>query len=168
MALWLNREGGIARPTWVGFGHPAILGYLRSLGKHNHHRDHEDGGIHCLTNDEASMLDSIYPGAETHLITDHDNDSIKGIHTSATSPPTLGRGSPIKSCMLRVKIHEHVWRQLISLEASKAKGHGHLNLSEPPSYIITNRVRPRVYDMIHQNLSHLIVNSSLWLPLLRP
>jgi hypothetical protein len=31
------------------------------------------------------MPDSIYPGVETHVITDRDNDSIKGICTSATS-----------------------------------------------------------------------------------
>jgi hypothetical protein len=32
------------------------------------------------------MPDGIYPGAETRLITDHNNNSIKGIRTSATTP----------------------------------------------------------------------------------
>jgi hypothetical protein len=83
----LNRVGGITKSTQEGFGHPAIpLRYLQSLGKHGQHHDHEGGGIHYLTNDKASMLDSIYPGIETHLITNHDNDSTKGLQTSAMTP----------------------------------------------------------------------------------
>jgi hypothetical protein len=77
--------------------HLAIpLRYLRSLGKHDYHRGHKGGGIHCLTNDEASMLDSIYPGAETRVITDHNNDSIKVIHSSATTPTHAGLWLPSK------------------------------------------------------------------------
>jgi hypothetical protein len=87
MALRLNQVGGITRPTRYGFRHPSIPhGYLYSLGKHNQHHGHEGGGIHYLTNDKENMPDSIYLGAETRLITDHDNDSIKGIHTSAVAP----------------------------------------------------------------------------------
>jgi hypothetical protein len=91
MALRLNRVGGIAKPTREGFGHPAIpLGYLHSLGKHDQYRGHEGEGTHYLTNDKASMPDSIYPGAETHLITDRDNNSVKGIRTSAVAPTHAG------------------------------------------------------------------------------
>jgi hypothetical protein len=91
MALRLNRVGGIAWPTREGSGHLVIpLGYLQSLGKHGQHHDHEGGGTHYLTNDVASMPNSIYSGAETHLITDRDNDSIKGMRTSA-APPTHSR-----------------------------------------------------------------------------
>jgi hypothetical protein len=95
MALRLNRVGGVTRPTREGSGHPTIpLGYLRSLGKHGQHHDREGGGTHYLTNDELSMSDSIYAGAETHLITDYDNDSIRGIHTSATVPTHAGLRLP--------------------------------------------------------------------------
>jgi hypothetical protein len=38
-------------------------------------------------------------------------------------PPTLGQGSPVKSHMVRVKNLGLVRRQLISSQASKAKGH---------------------------------------------
>jgi hypothetical protein len=79
-ALRLNQVGGITRPTRYGSGHPAIpLGYLCSLGRHDQHCGHKGGGTHYLTNDEASMPDNIYPGAETHLITDRDNDLIMGM-----------------------------------------------------------------------------------------
>jgi hypothetical protein len=82
MALRLNQVGGIARLTREGFRHPSIpLGYLRSVGNHGNN----GGGIHSLTNDEASMPNSIYLGAETHLITDHDNDSIK-VYTHQPRP----------------------------------------------------------------------------------
>jgi hypothetical protein len=40
--------------------------------------------------------DSVYPGAETHLITDCDNDSIKGICTSAMAPTHVGPKLPSK------------------------------------------------------------------------
>jgi hypothetical protein len=43
-----------------------------------------------LTNNEASILDSIYLGAETHLITDRDNDSIKGIRILDVAPTHAG------------------------------------------------------------------------------
>jgi hypothetical protein len=43
-----------------------------------------------MTNDTTSIPDSIYPGAETRLITDRDNDSIKGIRKSATAPTHAG------------------------------------------------------------------------------
>jgi hypothetical protein len=123
MALRLNRVGGTAWPTREGSGHLVIpLGYLQSLGKHGQHHDHEGGGTHYLTNDVASMPNSIYSGAETHLITDRDNDSIKGMRTSAAPPPTLGRGSLVKSHMLQVKIHGQVRRQLIPSQASKVMG----------------------------------------------
>jgi hypothetical protein len=36
------------------------------------------------------MPGSVYPGAGIHLITDRDNDSIKGIRTSATAPTHVG------------------------------------------------------------------------------
>jgi hypothetical protein len=97
MALRLNRVGGITRPTREGSRYPAIpLGYLHSLGKYGHHRGYEGGGTRYLTNNEAGMPDIIYPGVETHVITDRDNDSIKGICTSATSlthagPRLLGK-----------------------------------------------------------------------------
>jgi hypothetical protein len=40
------------------------------------------------------MSDSIYAGVETRLITDYDNDSIRGIHTSATVPTHAGPRLP--------------------------------------------------------------------------
>jgi hypothetical protein len=97
MALPLNRVGGIARLTREGFGHLAIpLRYLHSLGKHGQHHDHESGGIHYLINDEASMPNSVYLGAETHLITDYNNDSIKGTRTSVVAPTHVGPRLPSK------------------------------------------------------------------------
>jgi hypothetical protein len=76
-----------------------------------------------LTNNKASMPNSIYPGAETCLIIDRDNDSIKGIYVHHPwSPPTLGHDSLVKNHILRVKIHEQVRRKLISSQASNAKG----------------------------------------------
>jgi hypothetical protein len=74
--------------------HP--LGYLRSLGKHSQHRDHESGGTHYLTNDEPTMPDSIYLGAEMCLIRDCDNDSIKGICRLATTATHTGLRLPSK------------------------------------------------------------------------
>jgi hypothetical protein len=68
------------------------------------------------------MPDSIYLGAETRLITNRDNNSIKVYIHQSCPPPMLGRGSPVKSHMLRVKIHGQVRRKLISSQASKAKG----------------------------------------------
>jgi hypothetical protein len=92
----MNRVGGIARPR-EGFGHRAIpLGYLHSLGKHGQHRGHEGGGIHYLTNNKASIPDTIYPGVEARLVTDHDNDLIKGIHISAVAPTHVGPRLPGK------------------------------------------------------------------------
>jgi hypothetical protein len=97
MVLRLNWVGGIARPTREGSRHPAIpLWYARSLAKHGQDRNHEGRGTHYLTNDEASMLDSIYQGAETRLITDHDNDSIRGIHTTIVAPTHAGPRLPDK------------------------------------------------------------------------
>jgi hypothetical protein len=97
MALRLNRVDGIARPSREGSGHPAIpLEYLHAMGKHGQHRDHEGVGTHYPTNDKASVPDSVYSGAETHLITDRDNDSIKGIRTSAVPPTHAGLRLPSK------------------------------------------------------------------------
>jgi hypothetical protein len=42
------------------------------------------------------MPDNIYLGAETRLITDHDNDSIKGICTSVVAPTHARRRLPGK------------------------------------------------------------------------
>jgi hypothetical protein len=42
------------------------------------------------------MPDSIYPGAETRVITDRDNDLIMGIHTSAMTPTHAGLRLPGK------------------------------------------------------------------------
>jgi hypothetical protein len=53
-------------------------------------------GTHYPTNDKASVPDSVYPGAESRLITDHDNDSIKGICTSAAAPTNTGPKLPGK------------------------------------------------------------------------
>jgi hypothetical protein len=47
------------------------------------------------------------------------------------------------------------------------RGHGQLNLSEPPSSIIGGQVCLRGYGMIHRNLSHLTEIFSLWLHLLQ-
>jgi hypothetical protein len=97
MALRLSRVGSITRPTRGGSRHPAILlRYLQSLGKHCKDRGHEGGGNRYLINNEVSMADSIYPRAETHHITDYDNDSIKGIHTSAVAPTHAGPRLPSK------------------------------------------------------------------------
>jgi hypothetical protein len=42
------------------------------------------------------MPDTIYSGAETRLITDRDNDSIKGIRRSAMAPTHVGLRLPGK------------------------------------------------------------------------
>jgi hypothetical protein len=92
MALRLNQVGGIARPTQEGFGHPAIpLGYLRSLGKHDQHRNHEGGAFITW-----QTIRQACPRAETHLITDRDNDLIKGICTSVVAPTHAGLRLPGK------------------------------------------------------------------------
>jgi hypothetical protein len=57
------------------------------------------------------MPDSIYPGAETYLITDRDNDLIKGIHTSAVAPTHARPWLPDKklhACLIicQVKVGE--------------------------------------------------------------
>jgi hypothetical protein len=87
MALRLNRVGNITRLTREGSGHLAIsFRYLRSLEKHDQHCGHDGGSTHYSINNKASMPDNIYPGVETYLITDRDNDPIKGIRTSAAAP----------------------------------------------------------------------------------
>jgi hypothetical protein len=65
-----ERDSGIQPPPWV----PPLP---RKAWPASRPRK---WGIHYLTNDEASMPDSIYPGAETCLITDCDNDLMKGTY----------------------------------------------------------------------------------------
>jgi hypothetical protein len=75
-----------------------------------------------LTNDKASMRDSIYPRAKTvSPLTTIMTRS--GVYVQQLRPPPmLRRGTPIKNHMLHLEIHEQVQRQLISAQASKAKG----------------------------------------------
>jgi hypothetical protein len=68
------------------------------------------------------MPDSIYLGEKTHLITENDNDSIKGIRTSDVAPTHAGLRLLGKKPHLRVKVNGQVRKQLISSQASKAKG----------------------------------------------
>jgi hypothetical protein len=49
-----------------------------------------------MTNDEVSMPNSIYPGAQTCLINNRDNDSIKGMRTLVTAPTNAGPRLPGK------------------------------------------------------------------------
>jgi hypothetical protein len=62
------------------------------------------GTLICLTNAKAHIPNSIYSGAGTHLITDHNNELDQGYMHACRRV----NAPPVKGHMLHVKVYEWV------------------------------------------------------------
>jgi hypothetical protein len=82
---------GTAEPTREGPERLAFpLGCFHFLDKHGQHHGPEGRNTHYLTSSKVCMPDSIYLGAGTHLITDHNNKLDQGYTHAFHNAPHVG------------------------------------------------------------------------------